>query len=280
VNGLPYYKAYPRDFFEGTVGMDGDLKGAYRMVLDLIYMHAGNLPDNAGYICGHLGLSVRQWSFHRKRLIATGKLFVRDEFIASSRADQELFATRSYQEQQAFNGSQPKKNKHIPEAVVKPTLNHTEPDTDTEDREAKASLVRSKDFQTFWERYPHRDGIKRNRGTAEKKYRLAVKSGVSEQAILDGVERVKADPRVSTGYARDPTTWLNQRGWEDTAPAPASDTSKLDFLAARIRLGQPLYADVMTVELTEGLISRGDLTREAAATMGLPLAADPIRRTA
>jgi hypothetical protein len=135
-------------------------------------------------------------------------------------------------------------------------------------------------FQTFWDRYPHRDGIKRNRAAAEKKYWLAVKSGISEQSILDGVERVKADPRVSTGYARDPTTWLNQRGWEDTAPAPASDTSRLDFLAARIRLGQPLYADVMTVELTEGLISRGDLTREAAATMGLPLAADPIRRIA
>jgi uncharacterized protein YdaU (DUF1376 family) len=144
VNGLPYYKAYPRDFFEGTVGMDGDLKGAYRMVLDLIYMHAGNLPDNANYIAGHLGLSIRQWGFHRKRLLALGKLFVRDEFIASSRADQELFATRSYQEQQAFNGSQPKKNKHIPEAKAKPTLSHTEPDTDTERTETKVSVARKR----------------------------------------------------------------------------------------------------------------------------------------
>jgi uncharacterized protein YdaU (DUF1376 family) len=137
MNGLPYYKAYPRDFFEGTVGMSGDLKGAYRMVLDLIYMHDGDLPDDAPYISGHLGLSIRQWGFYRKKLLDMGKLLVRGAFIASSRADQELFATRSYREQQAINGAQPKKNKGIPEATAKPPLSHTDTDTDTEREEQK-----------------------------------------------------------------------------------------------------------------------------------------------
>lgn len=44
MNGLPYYKAYPRDFIEGTVGMSFELKGAYRLVLDLIYLRSGNCP--------------------------------------------------------------------------------------------------------------------------------------------------------------------------------------------------------------------------------------------
>jgi uncharacterized protein YdaU (DUF1376 family) len=139
MNGLPYYKAYPRDFFEGTVGMSGDLKGAYRMVLDLIYMHDGDLPDDAPYISGHLGLSIRQWGFYRKKLLDMGKLLVRGAFIASSRADQELFATRSYQDQQAINGARPKKIKHIPETTAKPPLSHTEPDIDTKREEKKES---------------------------------------------------------------------------------------------------------------------------------------------
>lgn len=75
--------------------------------------------------------------------------------------------------------------------------------------------VRVTRFEEFWETYPHRDGRTRNRATAEKKYKAAVKRGVSEQTILDGVARAKKDRRVLNGFARDPTTWLNQRGWED-----------------------------------------------------------------
>ncbi|MBC8717497.1 hypothetical protein [Ochrobactrum sp. Marseille-Q0166] len=42
-------KPYPRDFIEGTIGMSFELKAAYRLVLDLIYMQGGNLPDDARY---------------------------------------------------------------------------------------------------------------------------------------------------------------------------------------------------------------------------------------
>jgi hypothetical protein len=74
MNGLPYYKAYPRDFMEGTVGMRFELKAAYRLALDLIYMHGGTLPDDARYVAGALGCSVRAWNGYRAELIAMGKL--------------------------------------------------------------------------------------------------------------------------------------------------------------------------------------------------------------
>jgi uncharacterized protein YdaU (DUF1376 family) len=212
MNGLPYYKRFPRDFIEGTIGMPLELKGAYSIVLDLIYMHSGALPDDAGYISGVIGCSPRQWGFHRKRLVDLGKLVVRGAFIGSSRADRELFETRSYQEQQAFNGSRPKKNKHIAEATAKPNANHT--DTDTERGEAKASLVRVGGFAEFWDAYPHR-GARRNRKGAEAKYAAAVRRGVPEQTIIEAARRAHDDRRVRDGYARDPTTWLSQEGWAD-----------------------------------------------------------------
>lgn len=83
----------------------------------------------------------------------------------------------------------------------------------SEEREAKASLVRSR-FSEFWDAYPHRDG-KRNRSGAMRSYERAVKRGASEQDIIDGALRAHGDRRVREGFARDPTTWLNQEGWAD-----------------------------------------------------------------
>ncbi len=61
MNGLPYYPRYPRDFFDGTNGMSFELKGAYSLLLDLIYMCGGKLYDEPRFIAGHLNCSVRAW---------------------------------------------------------------------------------------------------------------------------------------------------------------------------------------------------------------------------
>jgi hypothetical protein len=83
MNGLPYYKAYPRDFIEGTVGMSFELKAAYRLVLDLVYMQGGDLPDNSRYIAGLLGCSVRKWNGFRDELLSLGKIRVSGEFLTA-----------------------------------------------------------------------------------------------------------------------------------------------------------------------------------------------------
>jgi hypothetical protein len=105
-------------------------------------------------------------------------------------------------------------------------------------REAKASLVRLDRFAEFWDVYPHRDG-RRNRKGAEDRYHAAVRSGVSEQDIIDGARRAHGDRRVLAGYARDPTTWLNQLGWLDEVPA--AEIHPLKPEAANVR--QPSRLD-------------------------------------
>ena len=128
MNGLPYYKAYPRDFIEGTVGMDFEMKAAYRLVLDLIYMQGGKLPDEPRYIAGLLGCSVKKWNGLRERLISAGKIEVRGAYLGNLRADKELETLGKLQDQQRENRSRPNKNK----TLQSPPSNHTEPDTDTE----------------------------------------------------------------------------------------------------------------------------------------------------
>jgi uncharacterized protein YdaU (DUF1376 family) len=126
VNGLPYYRAYPRDFFEGTFGMPFEVKGAYRMVLDLIYLHGGALPDVPD-IAGKLGCSVRKWNLLREALMATGKLTFKNGIISNSRVDKEMIILGSYQDKQRENRSRPNKIN----GFQSPKHHHTEPDTDT-----------------------------------------------------------------------------------------------------------------------------------------------------
>ena len=128
MNGLPYYKRYPRDFIEGTIGMGFEMKAAYGLVLDIIYMQGGNLVDDARYISGLLGCSVRKWTALRLALIEAGKLVARDGYLGNYRADKELETLRKYQTNQSENRARPNKIN----ALESPPSNHTEPDTDKE----------------------------------------------------------------------------------------------------------------------------------------------------
>jgi uncharacterized protein YdaU (DUF1376 family) len=137
MNGLPYYKAYPRDFIDGTAGMPFELKGAYRLVIDLIYLQGGQLPDDARYISGLLGCSVRKWNGFREDLIRLGKLVEKGGFLTNYRAIIELEKLGKVQDKQRENASGPRKTKDLP----KPRPSHTDTDTDTEKEEKKEAAV-------------------------------------------------------------------------------------------------------------------------------------------
>lgn len=136
---LPYYKRFPRDFLDGTIGLSLETKGAYAIILDLIYMRDGRLADDARYIAGQLGCSVRKWTVIRAELIARGKLICELGFISNFRADYLLEDTRKYQDKQAENRANPNKIN----ALQTPKGDQSESDTDTEKKETAA--VRASD---------------------------------------------------------------------------------------------------------------------------------------
>lgn len=135
MNGLPYYPKYPRDFFDGTIGLPFEVKGAYSMLLDLIYMSGGKLYDDSRFIAGHLNCSVRAWNGYRAALITAGKIRVENGIISNFRADKELIIQRSFQDKQRKNASQPKKNNDLDKATAQPKGSHTDTDTEEEKKE-------------------------------------------------------------------------------------------------------------------------------------------------
>jgi hypothetical protein len=162
MNGLPYYKRYPRDFIEGTIGMPFELKGAYGLVLDLIYMQGGKLPDDARYISGLLGCSIRAWNGYREKLIAAGKLEAENGFISNFRASFEVDNLKIIQEQKRQNGLRPKKNNSLTEAAAKHMLNQPEPEPEREERVVVEGARESAKSDAFFDRVLGAAGVGRN----------------------------------------------------------------------------------------------------------------------
>jgi len=105
VSERPWYKRYPSDFITGTLGMSLEEKGAYSILLDLIYDRGRPIPDDARYLAGVCGCSVRKWNTIRERLIETGKITCRDGVISNSRAEKEIENAAKLARKLAENGA-------------------------------------------------------------------------------------------------------------------------------------------------------------------------------
>lgn len=79
----PWYRRYGSDFIAGTMGLTLEEKGAYSLVLDLIYDRGGPIPDDPRYIAGVCGCSIRKWNAIRERLIEAGKITLAEGRITS-----------------------------------------------------------------------------------------------------------------------------------------------------------------------------------------------------
>jgi uncharacterized protein YdaU (DUF1376 family) len=101
----PWYKRYPSDFIAGTIGLSLEEKGAYSICLDLIYDRGGPIPDDARWIAGVCGCSVRKWVALRAALISTGKLLADDGHLTNNRARREISALDRASEAAAASGA-------------------------------------------------------------------------------------------------------------------------------------------------------------------------------
>lgn len=73
---LPYYKRFPHVLIDSTIGLPFEQKGAYGLLIDLIFMNDGLLRDDSGYIAGHLGCSKQKWNSIRAALISSGYIWI------------------------------------------------------------------------------------------------------------------------------------------------------------------------------------------------------------
>ncbi|KAA5605442.1 DUF1376 domain-containing protein [Roseospira marina] len=105
--GRPWYKRYPADFIAATMHLKLEEKGAYSIVLDLLYDRGQPIPDDSPYIARVCGCSTRRWNQIRQTLLGDGKLYVTDDggHLSNTRFDREGPENLEDGERRRANGS-------------------------------------------------------------------------------------------------------------------------------------------------------------------------------
>ena len=101
----PWYRRFPDNFIAGTVGLTLEEKGAFSLLLDLMYVRGGPVPDEPRYIAGACNCSVRKWNAIRSKLIELGKIHVVDGFLTNKRAEKEIEISLKDARERAESGS-------------------------------------------------------------------------------------------------------------------------------------------------------------------------------
>ena len=217
---LPYYKRFPRDFLEGTIGLSFEVKGAYAIVLDLIYMRDGRLPDDARYIAGQLGCSVRKWSAIRSELVEAGKLQVVGGIISNFRADYLTEESRKYQDKQAEIAGNPRRNKPLRQPQASQSESEPEPENN-----ARALFVCAGDrFDEALDAYPARGVAVTSVPNARRLWKQAAIDAGGEDALLAAVKSFAVSPDLAKrdhgapGFHR----WLLEERWRAERKATAT----------------------------------------------------------
>jgi uncharacterized protein YdaU (DUF1376 family) len=100
-----WYKRCGADFIHGTMMLTLEEKGAYSLCLDLIYDRGGPIPDDARWLSGVCGVSIRKWNAIRQRLIDLGKLSAGHSMLSNARADLELVSAALSSRERAESGA-------------------------------------------------------------------------------------------------------------------------------------------------------------------------------
>jgi uncharacterized protein YdaU (DUF1376 family) len=89
MSARPWYKRYPADFIAGTLALTLEQKGAYSMILDLMYDRGGPIPDDPQWIARVCGCSPRKWNSIRKHLIEVGKISAENGVLTNFRVEKQ-----------------------------------------------------------------------------------------------------------------------------------------------------------------------------------------------
>ncbi len=231
---VPYFQFYPADFEADTTHLSLEEDGAYNRLLRLCWMTPGcSIPDDPAWIARRLRVDAE--TYERVVVVVLAEFFKRRRGrLYSPRLLAEFektLAVRNRRSQAGQKGGRPRKsleNSEKDESRAKAGLSDTralpEPDPERKKESANAlskeSASEPEGFDAFWQTYPHRGGAKKGRKPAVARYAAAIKAGTPPADILAGAERYRSDRQVLSGYAKDPTTWLNQKCWADEVEPP------------------------------------------------------------
>lgn len=279
MSARPWYKRYGGDFVLGTMNLSLEEKGAYSLCLDLIYDRGGGIPDDARWLAGVCGVSVRKWNSLRAALIEAGKITAADGLLSNRRAVFELENAAKTARKLAENGAKggnksaekravPKENSDLAVALLKPTCAVQNPESREEPNGSSVAVEPDgstlspggdetppkgypEAFEEIWEAYPHIRG----RSSKKKAHGYWRRLSTARRAsLLPAIVRYGREGREPNDECGAPAMerWLRDERFLDWLDGPVP-----------VRSPEVVDLDKLRIEIAEAEARR--LAREAAA---------------
>lgn len=97
---MKFYKRDPDAALSGMSGLTMQERGAYNTIIDLLYSRDGVVPDDDDMIRRVQGCHGNEWRAVKAKLIAKGKIWVKDGFLKAKRVDSVLHEAEDFSETQ------------------------------------------------------------------------------------------------------------------------------------------------------------------------------------
>lgn len=202
---MRYFPCYEDEWLVGQAPFDNATRGLYFTACLLMYSHGG--PVEIAEVRRNCHDHGNAFKRQLDALVAAGKLLVNGPNIFNKRVGNELKKASKRSTNGAENvGKRWKNNGVADEPVIPPSnanQNYNQNQNQRDARETRSA------FATFWLAYPHKVG----KGAAERAFKVAMRHASLDE-LLAGVRRYIATKPDDRNWC-NPSTWLNQRRWED-----------------------------------------------------------------
>ena len=229
------YKRYGIKFIQGTVGLSLEEKGAYSICLDLIYENDGPIQDDARWIAGNCGCSVRKWKIIRVSLIEKGKLELTPEgrlmnararvLIENGKLSQDNVEIISTNRQDNL-AEKERESSNIIELEIPGLKLEQKPDNRVSINSAESKKERKKErkihlshsrFADLWAAKPTRLGGNPKIDASILFSRLIEEGANPDKIVAAAEDWHKTQERIGnigTQFVPMVTSWLNDKPWE------------------------------------------------------------------
>jgi uncharacterized protein YdaU (DUF1376 family) len=223
----PFVAFYTSDFLAGTAGMTAAEKGVYITLLCLMYETEEPLNYRMDTLARRCGCrTVPALEKILEVLEEDGKIERLEEGIWSDKVSKHIVSRHERRRQGVVAAEtrwkKTKEKQSSKDAGAMPEQCQPEPESDNKSlRLCVDHSTRDAQFEDFWENFPHRGGVKRDRAKAKKKWDLIARGNrVDLSFIVERAKLYRGDGAVLAGFGKGPVPWLNGQCWDDEIEPP------------------------------------------------------------